>query len=257
MEWLKQEREHPDPGVSKRQEAARERAARERVERVERALAAVPEVAAAKERQQENLSLKRRTKVTEPRASTTDPQARVMKMPDGGFRPAYNVELATAPAVGKAHGIIVGVAVTSEGTDAKQAVPMAEQVEDRSGKRPQQYLMDGGFASREAITTLECRETKVYAPVRLPKSKAESERYAPHEGDSAEVRQWRERMATAEAQAVYRNRAALSEWANAQMRRLVMHQFTVRGTTNALAVTLLFAVTQNLLRCLAAGLLVA
>ena len=97
----------------------------------------------------------------------------------------------------------------------------------------------------------------MYAPVRLPKSKAESERYAPHEGDTAEVKQWRERMSTAEAQAVYRNRAALSEWTNAQLRHLGMQQFTVRGTTNALAVTLLYAVTQNLLRCLAAGLVVA
>lgn len=257
VERLKQEREHPDPGVSKRQRAARERAVRERVERVERALAALPEVEAAKARQHEQKSVEDRKKVTEPRASTTDPQARVMKLPDGGFRPAYNVELATAPAEGKAHGIIVGVAVTSEGTDAKQAAPMLAQVEQRSGQRPPVYLMDGGFASREAITTLERSGTTVYAPVRLPKSKAEAERYAPHEKDSAEVKQWRERMSTPEAQAVYRNRAALSEWANAQMRCLGMQQFTVRGATNALAVTLLFAVTQNLLRCLAAGFLLA
>ena len=62
-----------------------------------------------------------------------------MKMPDGGFRPAYNVELATDGD----HGVIVGVGVTTAGTDAGQAAPMEEQVEERTGQRPHSYLMDG------------------------------------------------------------------------------------------------------------------
>jgi len=94
---LAQEREHPDPGVSQRERAARERAARERVEQ---ALGFLPEAQAAKKRQQETQTIARRAKVTQARTSTTDPEARVMKMPDGGFRPAYNVELATDQAQG-------------------------------------------------------------------------------------------------------------------------------------------------------------
>ena len=253
VQRLLKEREHPDPGVSKGQRAARERAARERAERVERALEVLPKVAAAKERQQENLSTERRQKVTEPRASTTDPEARVMKMPDGGFRPAYNVELATVKAAGKAHGIIVGAAVTPEGTDAKQAVPMAEQVQERSGQRPTAYLMDGGFATRDAITTLEQRGITVYTPVRLPRNKAEEERHQPREGDSPEVVQWRQRMATPEAKHLYQRRGSLAEWANAHLRCRGMTQFTVRGIPKVTAVTLLLVVTQNLLRWLALG----
>ncbi len=71
-----------------------------------------------------------------------------MKMPDGGFRPAYNVQLATD----QAQGVIVGVSVVREGTDAGQALPMEEQVMERTGQHPKDYLMDGGFATKEAIT---------------------------------------------------------------------------------------------------------
>ncbi|MDP2743678.1 MAG: IS1182 family transposase [Dehalococcoidia bacterium] len=248
VQMLAQEREHPEPGVTKRQEAARERAAREREQRVAEALAYLPQ---AKERQQRTRATDEREKVTAPRVSTTDPEARVMKMPDGGFRPAYNVELATVKAAGKAHGVIVGVAVTPEGTDAAQAVPMEEQVQERTGMHPQDYLVDGGFASREAITTLAQRGITVYAPVRLPRNKPEEERYLPREGDSPEVVAWRERMATTEAKAVYKTRGALAEWANAQVRHLGVSQFTVRGVAKVTTVMLLIAVTHNLLRWLA------
>lgn len=253
VERLAKEREHPDPGVTKRQQAARERVAREREERVVKALEYLPQAQAAKERQQRTLATGKREQVTEPRVSSTDPEARVMKMPDGGFRPAYNVELATVKAEGKAHGIIVGVAVTTEGTDAGQAVPMEQQVERRTGQRPGDYLFDGGFATRDDITALERQGITVYAPVRLPRNKPEAERYQPRPGDSPEVVQWRQRMATEEAKAVYKERGALAEWANAQVRQLGVSQFTVRGLTKVTTVMLLVAVAHNLLRWLAIG----
>ena len=213
VERLAKEREHPDPGVNQRERAARERAARKRVERVEQALDYLPQAQAAKERQQQTQAIAKRAKVSAPRVSSTDPEARVMKMPDGGFRPAYNVELATD----QAQGIIVGVTVIKEGTDAGQALPMEEQVVERTGRHPGAYLMDGGFATREDITALEERDVTVYAPVKLPKSKPEEERYQPRYGDSPQVVRWRQRMATEEAKAVYRQRGSTAEWANAQV----------------------------------------
>jgi len=253
VEQLKQEREHPDPNISKRQRAARERAARERLARVEQALQVLPQVEAAKERQQETLAKDKREKVGPARVSTTDPEARVMKMPDGGYRPAYNVELSTTPAEGKAYAIIAGVAVTNEGTDAQQGPPMEEQVHQRTGEHPGAGLYDGGFATRETITTLTQRGVTVYAPVRLPRNKAEGERYQPREGDSPEVAQWRQRMATPEAKVIYQRRGSLAEWANAQLRNKGLHQFTVRGLTKVTMVATLMVVTQNLLRWLAIG----
>ena len=246
---LAQEREHPDPGVGQRERAARERAARERVERVEQALRYLPQAQAAKERQQQTQTIARRAKVTQPRTSTTDPQARVMKMPDGGFRPAYNVELATD----QAKGIIVGVRVVMEGTDAGQAPPMEEQVKERTGQHPGAYLMDGGFATREDITALEERDVTVYAPVKLPKSKPEEERYRPRYGDTPQVERWRQRMATEEAKAVYRQRGSTAEWANAQVTQHGVSRFTVRGVAKLTSVMLLVVVGHNLLRWSALG----
>ncbi len=241
---LAKEREHPDPGVTRRQQAARERAARERVERVEEALAHLPQAKAAKERQNRTRTIAERAKLKAPRSSTTDPQARVMKMPDGGFRPAYNVELATD----SAKGVIVGVAVTSEGTDAGQAAPMEEQVVKRTGHHPKTYLMDGGFATRGDITTLEQRAVTVYAPVRLPRNRPEQERYQSRYGDEPEVMRWRQRMATDEAKAIYRQRGSTAEWANAQVRLHGVSQFTVRGLAKVTTVALLVAIAHNFLR---------
>ena len=176
--------------------------------------------------------------------STTDPETRVIKMPDGGFRPAYNVELATD----SANGIIVGVGVTSSGTGAGQAAPMEEQPFRRTGRHPDSYLMDGGFATREDITALEQRGVSVYAPVRLPRNKPERERYSPRYEDGPDVVRWRQRMATGEAKAIYRQRASVAEWTNAQVRLHGVGQFNVRGLAKVASVMLLVAVAHNFLR---------
>lgn len=117
VERLTLDRTRPAPGLRKRQRAARERGARERTARVEQALAYLPEMHSKKEAQKQRYTKEQQEKVTEARTSTTGPEARVMQMPDGGFRPAYNVQFATDGA----HGVIVGVAVTNAGTDAGPA----------------------------------------------------------------------------------------------------------------------------------------
>jgi hypothetical protein len=89
-------------------------------------------VQAVKERQKRKAGKERAAKVTEARVSTTDPEARVMKMPDGGFRPAYNVQLATDVS----SGIVLGVAVTNDGTDQGEGLPMVEQIVQRTGRLP-------------------------------------------------------------------------------------------------------------------------
>lgn len=244
---LNEERDHFDPEVSLRERAARERAARERAERVEAALRELPAVQAAKERQQRTKSKAERTKINEARVSTTDPEVRVMKMPDGGYRPAYNVQFATD--VGS--GVIVGVSVVNEGNDAGQAETMEAQVEQRSGVHPEAYLIDGGYAQRDTITTLTQRQIEVYAPVRPPRTTTSGrERSSPRRDDSPEVIAWRQRMEKEEAKNRYKLRAATAEWANAQVRCHGLTRFTVRGLNNALSVVLLAAIAHNLLRWL-------
>jgi transposase len=222
---LAEEREHPDPSGSRRQDAARERA--------------------AKERQSKTLAKSKRGKVSEARVSTTDPESRVMKMPDGGFRPAYNLQLATDVD----SQVVVGVGVVTQGSDSGEAVPVVEQIIQRRGRSPEAYLMDGGFATREDITAIERRGILVYAPTRPPRTKTSGRTQADaRPDDTPEVATWRRRMETAEAKVIYKERAATAECVNAHGRRHGLHQLLVRGTDKVLSVLLLAAIAHNLLR---------
>ena len=242
VERLAQEREHPDPGVSRRERAARERAAQVRTDRVEEALRQLPEVQAVKERQKRHAGKKRAAKVTEARVSTTDPDARVMKMPGGDFRPAYNMQFATDVD----SQVIVGAGVINQGNDQGEGLAMEEQVAQRTGQHPGAYLLDGGFVDLDDIEALEGRGVRVYAP---PKKGKGGQKATPKPGTKSGVIAWRERMETQGGQAIYRHRASTAECVNAQSRmKYGVQRFTVRGVTNVTCIALLLAVTHNLLR---------
>jgi transposase len=216
-------------------QAAQQRAARERVERVQRALQRLPELAARKKSAERDQA----------RASTTDPDATVMKMADGGFRPAYNVQFATDTD----SKVIVGVDVITSGSDAGQLAPMVEQIQQRHEQVPQTMLVDGGFVKHEDIEALSqpAVATTVYAPV--PKSRNPTvDEHAPHRRDTPAVTAWRQRMATAAAQEIYKERAATAELINAQARNRGLQQFRVRGLAKVRMIALWYALAHNLLR---------
>lgn len=226
--------QHPadTPPPTARQQAARERAARERVARVEAALAGMPAARAAKTPADQDAA----------RVSTTDAEARVMKMGDGGFRPAYNIQLA-ADTTGQ---VIVGVDVTTRGSDMAQVPPMVEQVEHRLGRLPDSWSSDGGFASETAIATLDEAGVRSLRPVPTPKD-PQRDPHQPRPGDSAAVADWRVRMGTVEAKAAYRLRAATIECVKAKARML--HGLTllrVRGLAKVRCVALWVALAHNL-----------
>ena len=225
-----------DPGASRRrQQRAHERAARERQERIRQALERLPELEAKKKLEAKDKS----------RVSTTDPEATVMKMADGGFRPAYNVQFST-----DTHSqVIVGVEVTTSGSDQGEMAPMVEQVQERFEQRPKEVLVDGGFAAHGDIEAVSAPDKGcvVYAPVPRPKKEG-ADRHAPHAGDSPAVAAWRARMATESAKTIYKDRAATAECVNAQARNRGLRQLTVRGRLKAKAVALWYAVAHNLMR---------
>jgi hypothetical protein len=230
---LKQELE-ADPAASKtRQQAARQRAAEERAARIRAALAQLPQVAEGKKP-------KDREKA---RASTTDADARVMKMGDGGFRPAFNVQLATATD----SQIITGVEVTNSGGDQGQLAPMVEQHQERYGEVPDSALVDGGFAKKEDIEQVELGGTTVYAPVQKSKD-PQRDPHTPRDDDSPAVAAWRQRMATDEAKAIYRQRAATAECVNALARNRGLQRFPVRGLRKVKAIALWYALVHNVMR---------
>jgi hypothetical protein len=175
--------------------------------------------------------------------STTDPEARVMKMPDGGYRPAYNVQFAT-DVDGRA---IVGVAVTNVGSDQTELRPMLGQIIERTGRAPTEDLVDGGYVSLDAITDATAQGVTVYAPV--PKPRGDRDPAAPCPGDSPAVVAWRARMATDEAKAVYKARAATAEWVNADARtHRTLGPLLVRGLEKVHTWVLWIAVAHNMMR---------
>lgn len=239
-------RAQDDPGQAKRQvQAAKLRAAKEREERIGQALAQLPELAAAKKRNGD--------KPESARASETDADARVMKMADGGFRPAYNVQFATTCA----EQVIVGMDVVTAGTDMAQLAPMVEQVERRLGGSPAAWLADGGYPAHEQIDAV-ADKTELYAPVPEPRAKKDEQgnaicqdRFQPKPGDSKAVAEWRRRMATDEAKDIYKQRAATAELANAQARNRGMLRMPVRGLVKVRSVVGLFVLAHNLMRIVA------
>lgn len=227
-----------DPSRSA-ERAAQERAAQDRLDRIERAVKRLPE------------AQRRMKKEGEARVSTTDPDARVMKMPDGGFRPAYNIQFATDVD----SRVIVGVDVTTIGSDQGQLIPMLDQVEDRFDALPESLLLDGGFTKLAAIDEAESRGVTIYAPVSKPRCEGIDEHQRKPE-DTDATAAWRARMATDEAKEIYKARGATAETVNADLRtHRGLSQLPVRGLTKVTTIALLMGLTYNALRVIAAGAL--
>jgi len=244
VKGIKQRAQTDPAAASRRAQAARERAAQEREERIRAALEQLPQVQAAKRRNGD--------KAEDARVSTTDADARVMKMGDGGFRPAYNVQLATTCQ----DQLIVGVAVTNAGSDLGQMAPMLEQVVQRTGGTPAQWLVDGGFPAHAQIDAVHEHtqgKTEVLAPVPEHRRKRDDDQPPPDkhqrkEGDCEPVAQWRARMAGDEAKQQYKLRAATAECVNALARNRGLQRMPVRGLRKVRAVAYLYALAHNLMR---------
>ncbi len=218
--------------------SAQQRHAQEKVARVKRALEEVGKVAAKKAQDTHS-----QRKARPARASTTDPEARVMKMADSGFQPAYNAQLA----IDMDSRLIVGVAVSNE-ADPQQLQPMLEQIQQRYACTPHEHYVDGNFRSVSGIEYLHAQGTTLFMPLRVSTQPGARPPADPLPSDGPAVRAWKVRMATAEAKQKYPQRAATIEWANALARLRGLSQLRVRGLRKVRAVVLWFALAHNLLQ---------
>lgn len=229
------------PAGNARRQAAADRAARERQERIDEAL-----------KQHEKLSKQREKRKKgdgeKTRVSTTDPEARKMKMANGGYDPAFNVQF-----VSDADSrVIVGVDVTNAGTDGGEMAPMQEKVRSDYGKIPEKILVDSAYATKEGVTRVESAGTKVVSTV--PRSEQlEKHGKDPHsrqKGDSDEYANFRARMAEDEYKELYKLRPSIAEFPNADCRNRNLRQFPVRGLAKVKAVALWHAMAFNFIRML-------
>jgi transposase len=239
IERLRQEADDDPQASSRRIQAGQERAAREREARVAAALEKMAEIEAQRERRKRT-NKKEVAEQKEPRVSTTDPDARVMKMADGGFRPAYNCQIATA-----AGGEIVLVTdARTVGSDRGLIRPMLEEINKRYGRRPKRHLVDGGFNKNADTEWAAANGVKVYGPP--SRSKHKHDPYAPRADDGPGVAAWRARMKSPHGKGVYKRRAR-AECINARFRNWGLYQFTVRGVDKVNTVLRWFALANNIL----------
>jgi len=223
-----------NPRTSKVARVAAERGARQRIERLERAVERGRALTAERTEQE------RADKTKAPRVSATDPEATRMKMADGGVRPAYNVHFDTAA---DGTGAIVGVRVTNRGNDYGEMSPMTAQVERRTGQRPDEKLVDGGFVQKKDIGQMESGGTKVFAPAPKKKADPKGERASQR---TAEERAFHERIESEEGKAVYAQRGEVAELSNAHARtRHGLTTVVLRGLKGALTVALLVTLAKD------------
>jgi transposase len=226
-----------DQELNARVRAARERAAREAQERVGEALKVMEKI---KEANASRSRKKGGRTPPEPRASTTDPEARVMKTSGDGKRAAYNAQFATD---GKSRAI-VGVQVVQNGADNGLSEAMRPEVERRTGVGVKTQVTDAGYLNKDTVE----RETAagVVRIMPLP-TKDGKPCTAPQPTDGPGVRAWRERMQTEEALALLRQRSGIAETPNAELKTYrAMDRLLVRGITKATSVILLGAIVYNL-----------
>jgi transposase len=160
--------------VSSRQTQARQRAAREKVDRLQQALEEMEKVQAVPAKDKE----------APRRVSTTDPEARIMKQGDGGFAPSHNVQLSTDAA----HGIIVGVGITQAGSDQRELLPALEEIETNLGRLPEQMVADGGYTTHETVTAMAERGVEFIGGVLQAGAQAAREVNFERRGISVEFR---------------------------------------------------------------------
>lgn len=241
---LNTEAANPDPQRSVRSRAAKQRAAGQRRVRIEQALAEYEQLAAAKAAAKNHPQRKK-----EPRASTTDPQARVMKMADGGYRPAYNLQFATDTDT----RLVVGVTATNAGTDTNQLEPMLDDIARRTSKTPQQALLDGGYMNFAGIEQATGRGVEVFAPLRMNKTyKIDPHQVQPH--DPPAIAAYRRRMASQDGKQAYKQRCATAETVNADTKTYRgLDRLLVRGLPKVLSAAIWSALTYNVLTIISKG----
>jgi hypothetical protein len=238
-----QEEFEQETDLTARQKAAQERAARERTERLKQAQQEVKQVAEQREKRKKGNG-------ETARVSPTDPEARRMKMGDGGFRPGYNVEFGTD----LNSLVIVGVDLVNAGSDNGQMDPMVQQIAVEQGPLPKdvEYYVDGNFATKEDIESVSQRGVTVFAPVKEAgkQQRQGKDPYVAKLGDTPQVAAWRERMGTEEAKQKYKQRSK-TEWPNAMCRNRGLQQFLVRGLEKAKSVVFWYVLVHNLFRMVA------
>ncbi len=198
---IEEENQKNPDSYNKRRTAAKLRAGNERKALLEQSLEELEKIREIKRQSRRKKKEVLEKEAVNARVSTRDPEARRMKMGDGGFRMAYNLQLAT----GVASKVIFGVTVINS-SDQGEAPRMVSKVAFRRkllGLDPVlNWLADAAYSSIEDIEGVAERfpETRLVAP---GKTITGSDPKNPKKTDSPAVRKWREFLGTDEFKAQF------------------------------------------------------
>jgi transposase len=225
--------------LSARRKQAQLRAATEKQTRLEQALENVRIIAKGRE-------ARKKGDGQNARASSTDPEARRMKMSDGGTRPAYNAQVVTDID----SGIVVAIEASNACNDSSQLVPMMKEAEHNLGRKLKAALADGGYNTKANVNWAAQKEITLYTPVKELKKqlKEGKDPYAPHKGDSPAMIDHRVRMKQEASQELYGLRGETAEWTNARLRRCGLYMINVRGKEKVRAMLVIVVLALNLIR---------
>jgi transposase len=168
-------KEDPQSEGSRRQQRARERAERERQQRVEGALKELETIRQRQDSEDDHSRV---------RVSVSEPEARKMKHGDNAIVPSYNVQVSTDAKA----GVIVGVDLIQDADDSAALDPAMEEIKQNLGRQPQQVVADGGYTNRQTIEKMEERRLDFIGSLADPKERSEAamksagidSNYAPH-----------------------------------------------------------------------------
>ena len=183
----------------------------------------------------------------EPRASLSDPEARIMRFADGSFKPGYNVQI-----VADANGLVLAVEATDRRNDTGLAKPMVEQLVKRYGKLPQRLLADSQYATAEDILALatDARgKVEVYSPEAFERPDVKPETLRKRQLQKLQepqaLKDWRARMGTSLGQEIYRRRKRI-ELVNAHIKNRGFGLLALRGLAKVKITALLHALANNI-----------
>lgn len=239
-----------DPGASeRRRRAAGERAARDVAARAAAARKKLDALQEEKKRRAKTHPKEEASKA-ESKVSTTDPDARIMMMAKGGFRPAYNVMVSATTG----SQVILGVEVSERRNEAGIAEPMVQNLIDRHGHVPDRVLLDTKAATQADITALAkhpAGRITVYTPPPPDKEDATAvsirKRAWRRRREPTVLQEWRARMASPDGRRIYDRRRQI-ETVNAQLKNHGLRQFVLRGLQKVRCEALLHAIAHNLRR---------
>ncbi|HET9273532.1 MAG TPA: IS1182 family transposase [Methyloceanibacter sp.] len=237
-----------DAGASaRRKRAAAERAAREIAARAQKARAMLDRLTAEKQERAKK-HVKEEQAKGEPRVSLTDPEARWMRFADGMIRAGYNMPIAATD-----KGIVLSVMASHRRNDAGLAMPMIDDIERRYGRAPKRALLDTNLAPADDIVALAERKPSaviVYAPPPRQRDDVKPDtlrrRAAARAKEPQPLKEWRDRMASPQAQIIYRARRRI-ELVNAHIKNRGFGQLSLRGLANAKIIALWHALAHNIL----------